>query len=91
MATIKKKIWPDVYDSYIQKEKKIELRLADFDLHEGDEIIFQEWNPETGAFTGREFTATVSQLTKLSNSIKYYKEEEVDEHGLYAFVVNLKD
>lgn len=39
MAVIKKKIWPQYFDEVANGKKKFELRLADFDIAEGDTFI----------------------------------------------------
>ena len=53
MAIIKKKIHPEYFDMVKSGKKKFELRLADFDIKEGDTLILEEWNPETKQYTGR--------------------------------------
>jgi ASC-1-like (ASCH) protein len=47
MAIIKKKIWPEYFELVDSDKKRFELRLADFDIKEGDTLILEEWNPET--------------------------------------------
>lgn len=40
--TVEKKIWPEYFDEVKSGKKKIEMRIADFNLSEGDTIIFRE-------------------------------------------------
>ena len=54
MKFISKKTWPYYFQLMIDGKKNTDLRLADFDVEPGDVIIFQEWNPDTESYTGRE-------------------------------------
>lgn len=51
MAVIVKKILPEWFEKVASGEKKFELRLADFDIKEGDTLRLEEW-AEDGAATG---------------------------------------
>jgi ribosomal protein S17 len=51
---IEKKVWPEYFKKIVSGEKKYELRLDDFECHEGDKLILKEYNPETKKYTGRE-------------------------------------
>jgi len=42
MKTIKKKIWTEYFELIESGKKRFELRLADFDIKEGDILILQE-------------------------------------------------
>ncbi|PIV38441.1 MAG: hypothetical protein COS30_02090 [Candidatus Portnoybacteria bacterium CG02_land_8_20_14_3_00_45_8] len=53
MAIIKKKIWPEYFEAVVSGKKKYELRLNDFEINEGDTLMFEEWSPETKEYTGR--------------------------------------
>jgi len=39
MATIKKKIWPEYFDAVASGKKNWELRLNDFEIHDGDTLL----------------------------------------------------
>jgi len=56
MAIIKKKCWPEYYEKFVAGERTFELRLADFDLVDGDTIIMEEYNPQTKQYTGRQYS-----------------------------------
>jgi len=64
MAIIKKKIWPEYFDLVSSGKKKFELRLADFDVAEGDTLQLEEWDPKTKQYTGRTIEKKVSFLLK---------------------------
>jgi len=59
MAIIKKKFWPQYFDLVASGKKKFDLRLADFDVQEGDTLILEEWDPVTTQYTGRTIEKTV--------------------------------
>lgn len=54
MTEIIKKTWPDFFEKILNSEKYFELRLADFEIKEGDTLILKEYDPKTKEFTGRE-------------------------------------
>ena len=81
MKIIEKKIWPEFFEK--DKDRKFDIRLADFDLEEGDIIKFREWNPETKQFTGREFERKVKSISKFSNPLKFWTAEQLEKHGLF--------
>lgn len=53
MATVSKKIDTKWYEMILSGKKKFELRLADFDIQEGDTLRLEEW---VDRGNGREFT-----------------------------------
>lgn len=50
---IKKKVGPEYFEKILSGQKKFELRLADFDVVEGDTLLLEEWDPKTKDYTGR--------------------------------------
>ncbi len=84
MASIKKKCWPKEFEEVQSGKKNYELRLADFDVQEGDTLILEEWDPEKQDYTGRtvERTVTFVGATWRPNDLAYWPEEEVKKHGL---------
>ncbi|MCL5010352.1 MAG: DUF3850 domain-containing protein [Patescibacteria group bacterium] len=42
MTVIHKKVWPEYFKKIISGRKKLELRLADFEINEGDTLILAE-------------------------------------------------
>jgi len=81
MATIKKKIWPEYFDLVSSGKKKVELRLADFDIQEGDTLLLEEWDPKTKEYTGRIIEKKVSFLLKFKLD-DFGQEQEIKEKGL---------
>ena len=83
MAIIKKKIHPEYFEMVKSGKKKFELRLADFDISEGDTLILEEWNPETKEYTGRKLEKKVGYILKFDLD-KFSQKKEVEEKGLYV-------
>jgi len=80
MAVVEKKIWPESFQRILNGEKKFELRLADFDIKEGDIFLLREWNPETKEYTGRKIEKKVT-FVDIANEMKYWKKEDIDKFG----------
>ena len=80
---IEKKIWPRDFESVKDKDRYMEIRLADFEVNVGDTIIIREWDPTKQKYTGREAKFKVKELKKLDLR-KFYKPEEISKYGIYA-------
>ena len=83
MAIIKKKVWPEYFNLVSSGKKKFELRVADFDIQEGDTLLLEEWNPQTKEYTGRTIEKKVSYVFKF-NLDDFGQKEEIIEKGLWA-------
>lgn len=77
---IEKKVWPKFFEKIINGEKKVELRLADFECNPDDVLILKEWNPETKEYTGRTVEKHVGYVLKTKDVI-FWSKEEIDKHG----------
>jgi hypothetical protein len=86
MTTIHKKIWPENFDLVASGKKRFELRLADFDVSEGDTLVLEEWNPKTKAYTGRKLEKKVDYIFKFSLDT-FGQKKEIIEKGLYVIQV----
>jgi len=53
------KIWPKYYNQILIGTKTFEVRKDDRNFKEGDELLLNEWNPETQDYTGRAITAII--------------------------------
>lgn len=82
MRIIKKKIWPEYFNNIEAGKKKFELRLADFEIEEGDKLLLQEWDPETKEYTGRELEVEAKYILKFDLN-KFGQKEDIEKHGLY--------
>ncbi len=80
---MKKKMWPAEFNDVIAGKKKIDIRVADFDVSEGDTIIFEEWDPQLKEGTGRTIEKKVASIVKFGID-DYGQREQVEMNGIYA-------
>ena len=68
MKTITKKIDANWFGMILTGKKKFELRLADFDIEEGDTLRLEEWigEGENRKPTGRFIEKTVTYMQKIN-------------------------
>lgn len=79
---IKKKTWPEYFQKLLTGEKKVEVRLADFDLNKGDILVFEEFDPKTKKYTGRTIKKLVKNLI-VFKPLDAYSVEELKKFGIY--------
>lgn len=90
---IEKKLWPEYFEKILSGEKDYELRLADFEINEGDNLILKEFNPENKTYTGRVLAKNVQAVVKFGAEdigingdegiYKNYSEEQLNKFGYY--------
>ena len=80
MPTIHKKVWPEYFKQIISGKKKFELRLADFEINEGDILVLEEWNNDRKEYTGRKVETLVTYILK-TKSQPFWPPEEAEKHG----------
>lgn len=80
MAEIKKKSWPELFQKMLDGKKKADLRLADFDIKEGDIFVFEEYNPKIREYTGRVLKKKVKNLNKLKIT-EFNSVEDINKYG----------
>lgn len=78
---IEKKVWPEYFELIDQGKKNFELRLADFDCKEGDELLLKEWDPQKREYTGREMVKKVTCVLKMKDVPPFFTKEEIDQYG----------
>ncbi len=83
MAIIKKKTWPDYFELINSGKKKFDLRMADFDIKEGDTLVLEEWDPETKQYTGRKIQKLVDYVMKFKLD-DFGQKEKIEEKGFFA-------
>jgi len=79
---IKKKTWPKYFQEILEGKKKFEVRLADFNIKEGDTLILEEYEPKTKSYTGRVIKKKVTFITKF-NPLDTHSAEQLKQYGLY--------
>ncbi len=75
-----KKIWPEYFQKILEGKKTYELRLADWECHEGDVLFLREWDPATRDYTGRSLEKKVTYVGK-TKDLHLWTEEEVEKYG----------
>jgi hypothetical protein len=83
MPTIKKKIWPKLFELVKSGKKKFELRIADFKIKEGDVLILEEWDPKKKEYTGRKIQRKARYILKFKLD-DFGQEKEIKKKGLYV-------
>jgi hypothetical protein len=77
---IKKKTWPELFQRILDGKKNVDLRLADFDMQEGDILILEEYDPNTKSFTGRTVKKTVKNLNRVRLT-DFNSSEDIEKYG----------
>ena len=83
---IHKKIRPEYFQMVLDKKKKFELRVADFDIKEGDILVLEEQNPKTKKFTGRIAKKKIKHIMKI-NPTEMYDLKDIQKYGFYVLEV----
>ncbi len=80
MATIQKKILSEYFKKVLSGEKKTELRLADFEINQGDTLVLVEIDDITKQETGRKLSVNVSYVMK-TKECTYWSKDDIDKYG----------
>lgn len=90
MAIIHKKILPEYFEEIVSGRKKFELRLADFEISEGDTLVLEEWDKDKQEHTGRKIEVIVTYIRKTKDQA-FYSPEEVEKYGFQIIQFEPKD
>lgn len=82
MSIVRKKIQPVYFEAVVSGKKKFELRLNDFEIHEGDTLVLEEWDSETKEYTGRTIEKKVTQVGKFKLDELFWPKAEIEEKGI---------
>jgi len=77
----RRKIWPEYFDKVNSGKKRFELRVADFDVKEGDTLILEEWDPKTKEYTGRKIEKKVDFVLNFKLD-DFGQKKDIEEKGL---------
>ncbi len=77
---IEKKAWPELFQAIVDGKKNFDLRLADFEVREGDVLVLREWDPATKEYSGRTIEKEVGYVIKTKEQ-KFWPEDEVERYG----------
>ncbi len=86
---IKKKIWKEYFDEVASGRKKFELRLADFEAHEGDTLILEEWDQDKKEYTGRKVETVITYALK-TKGLRFWPQEDIDKYGFQILQIEVK-
>jgi len=89
MRIIKKKTWPEYFELVLKGKKKFEIRLADFNIQEGDILELEEYDPKTKAYTGRSIRKKAGKIFNTKLMEQMHKKEDIEKYGLY--IIQLED
>jgi hypothetical protein len=64
MLTHHLKCWPEYFDELASGNKRFEIRRDDRSFGKGDKVVIEEWNPDTGKYTGRCIKFTISYILR---------------------------
>ncbi len=78
---IKKKTWPEEFRALMDGSKAFDCRLDDFECNIGDLIIFEEFDPATGEYSGRSLEKRITYIAK-TKEMKFWKEADAADSGL---------
>jgi len=77
---IEKKCWPELFQNVLDGKKSFDMRIADFNINEGDTLVLREWDPETKDYTGRVIEKEVGFVLK-TKDVKFWPKEDVEKYG----------
>lgn len=89
MVAIHKKVWKEYFEKIISGKKKLELRLADFEVNEGDVLVLEEWDKDKKEYTGRKIEVVATYILK-TKSLTFWPKEEVDKYGFQVIQFEIK-
>lgn len=81
MAIIKKKIWPEYFDAVASGKKNFEVRVADFEIGEGDVLVLEEWDPKIKQYTGRKIEKPAKYILRFHLD-DFGQKKEIEQKGL---------
>lgn len=80
----------EYFEKIISGKKKIELRLADFEVNEGDILVLEEWDKDKKEYTGRKIEVVATYILKTKN-LTFWPKEEVKKYGFQIIQFELKE
>jgi len=80
---IEKRVWKPFFEDLITDKKNFDIRLADFKLTDGDEVLFREYDQGKREYTGQNILVKVKNLHLIKFG-DFYPIEKIAECG-YEF------
>src|SRR3989344_4370050 len=88
MKEIRKKTWKKYFEEVLTGKKKFDLRLADFEVENGDVLILEEWDEVGETYTGREIRAKVSYVLK-TKDWRVWTQEQINQYGFQVMQLEI--
>ncbi|MFY9493441.1 MAG: DUF3850 domain-containing protein [Minisyncoccia bacterium] len=89
MAIINKKVWREYFEKIISGKKKLELRLADFEVNEGDTLVLEEWDKNKKEYTGRKVEVVATYILKTKGQT-FWPPEDVEKFDFQIIQFEMK-
>lgn len=80
---IKKKCWSKFFRLIKTGKKKVDLRVADFKLKEGDILLLEEWDPKKKKYSGKKIKKKVKYVLKFKLN-DFDQEKIIKRCGFYV-------
>ncbi len=90
MSIIHKKVWPEYFEKILSGTKKFELRLGDFEVHEDDVLVLEEWDAEKKEYTGRKIEVVATYIFKTKGQ-PFWPPGEVEKYGFQVIQFERKE
>jgi hypothetical protein len=87
---IRKKTWRDLFEKIITGEKKFDVRIADFEINEGDILVLEEWDERKKEYTGRKVETTATYILK-TKDMKFWSKEDIEKYGFQVIQFDIKE
>jgi ASC-1-like (ASCH) protein len=87
---INKKVQGKYFNAVKEGRKPFEIRLADFDCHEGDVLVLEEQKDGTKELTGRKEELEVLFKFNTKEMKKFHTKEEIEKYGFVVLGVRKK-
>lgn len=81
-----KKCIPGLFEDVRIGKKRFEVRLADFEVEIGDQIVLEEWDPVQASYTGRTFTVEIEYVLN-TKDMPAWTPEKVQEYGFQVMQI----
>jgi len=88
MKKVRKKIPLEYFELIKSGKKKFEVRVADFDVSEGDILVLEEWDEKTKKYSGRSLQRKIGYTLHFTLN-KFRQKKLIEKHGLY--ILQLED
>ncbi|OHB17946.1 MAG: hypothetical protein A2749_02960 [Parcubacteria group bacterium RIFCSPHIGHO2_01_FULL_45_26] len=83
---IEKKCWPEQFEGLFNGARRLDLRLADFKVKQGDTFVLREWDPKTRKYSGRELKKKIREVLMVKTE-PFYDRKISEHYGLQVLLL----